>query len=75
MPAIGPKQSAAILVAALLLCCHRSNLSAAKDRPLRQPERTPMNPQQMYEACTDALGAFVRSAGFTDGKGGDGDVP
>ena len=25
-----------------------------------------MNPQQMYEACTDALGAFVRSAGFTD---------
>ena len=25
-----------------------------------------MNPQQMYEACTDALGAFVRGAGFTD---------
>ena len=25
-----------------------------------------MNPQQMYTACTDALGAFVRSAGFTD---------
>ena len=25
-----------------------------------------MNPQQMYEACTDALSAFVRSAGFTD---------
>ena len=25
-----------------------------------------MNPQQMYEACTAALGAFVRSAGFTD---------
>ena len=66
MPAIGPKQSAAILVAALLLCCHRSNLSAAKGRPLRQPERTPMNPHQMYEACTDALGAFVRGAGFTD---------
>ena len=25
-----------------------------------------MNPQQMYVACTDALGAFVRGAGFTD---------
>ena len=25
-----------------------------------------MNPHQMYEACTDALGAFVRGAGFTD---------